>query len=238
MARPQTIKPTLYAISVGPGEPKLMTMQAIERLQQTPVVAWLQNPQGHSRAYAAAQPYIQSHQQQRPYTLSMQASPQSKSTTYDAIATSLKQELDNGKDVAFLVLGDVTLYASFHALALRLQGAYPIVMLPGISAISAGATYLGLSLAQQTDNLHILTPPIEQEQLTTLTSQGNTVVVMKPCGHLSAIRACIEHDPALDAVLIDNITLPTQRVVPLDSYKEDTAPYFSMLLLHRKKGVS
>ena len=237
MARTKALTPTLYAISVGPGEPKLMTMQAIECLQQTPVVAWLQNPDRHSRAYNAAKPYIQPQQEQRPYTIEMRASTQDKNTTYDAIAANLKQDLDSGKSVAFLVLGDVTLYASFHALALRLQH-YPIVMLPGISAVSASAAHLGIALAQKTDNLHILTPPITHEQLNTIVTQQDTAIIMKPARNLSAIKTLVRDYPTVHGVLIDNITLPNQRILPLDSYDEPVAPYFSIILLSPRAPTS
>ena len=48
-------KGTLYGVSVGPGDPELMTLQAVRRLQMCPVIAAPQTKSGQMLALEIAQ---------------------------------------------------------------------------------------------------------------------------------------------------------------------------------------
>ena len=46
---------TFYGVGVGPGDPGLITVKALRLIQNSPVVSYLVNDQGHSQGNAIAQ---------------------------------------------------------------------------------------------------------------------------------------------------------------------------------------
>ena len=73
--------------------------------------------------------------------------------------------LKEGKDVAFLNLGDVTIYASYlYVHRLVLQKGFQAELVNGIPSFCAAAARLGIGLAENSDQMHILSQPGQIEE--------------------------------------------------------------------------
>lgn len=139
---------TFYGVSVGPGDPELMTLQAVRRLENCPVIAAPQTPKGGMLALDIAKGAVDlSGKTILPLRFAMSLDPAVQKAAHIEAARAVKEYLDAGQDVAMLNLGDVSVYATFGYLQeiLEAEGC-KTVMLPGVTSFCAAAARLGQSL--------------------------------------------------------------------------------------------
>ena len=122
----------LYGVSVGPGDPELLTLKAARVLARCAVVAAPQTPAGGMLALDIARQAVDlSAKRILPLRFAMSRDAQTREAAHRAAIQALRAELDAGGDVALLNLGDVTVYSSFG----RIQGdlvaaGYRVEMIP------------------------------------------------------------------------------------------------------------
>ena len=139
---------TFYGVSVGPGDPELMTLQAVRRLESCPVIAAPQTPKGGMLALDIAKGAVElSGKTILPLRFAMSLDPAVQKAAHIEAARAVKEYLDAGQDVAMLNLGDLSVYATFGYLQeiLEAEGC-KTVMLPGVTSFCAVAARLGQSL--------------------------------------------------------------------------------------------
>ena len=112
---------TLYGVGVGPGDPELITQKAVRIIRQCPVIAAPQTGQARQVAFGIASQAVENLDQKTilalPFPMVKDAEVLSK--TRDELAAMLENPLREGKDVAFLTLGDPTIYSTYWYLHQR-----------------------------------------------------------------------------------------------------------------------
>lgn len=128
---------TFYGVSVGPGDPELMTLQAVRRLENCPVIAAPRTPKGGMLALDIAKGAVDlSGKTILPLRFARSLDPAVQKAAHIEAARAVKEYLDAGQDVAMLNLGDVSVYATFGYLQeiLEAEGC-KTVMLPGVTEL-------------------------------------------------------------------------------------------------------
>ena len=142
-----------------------------------------------------------------------------------------RRALDRGDDVICLCEGDPFFYGSFMYLYARLATDYQVVVVPGVTSITACAARAGMPLAARNERLTVLPGPLPAEELRARIEGAESVVIMKVGRHLPKIRAVIEQLGLTgQASYIERASLPDELVCPLAEAPEK-APYFSMIIL-------
>ena len=105
----------LYGVGVGPGDPKLMTYLAVETIQNCPVIAVPADGKEHAISYKIASGIVKNMDQKECLGLS---SPMTKDRkilekNYQKVSEEIIKKLDEGKNVAYLTLGDPTVYSTY-----------------------------------------------------------------------------------------------------------------------------
>ena len=104
---------TFYGVSVGPGDPELMTLQAVRRLENCPVIAAPQTPKGGMLALDIAKGAVDlSGKTILPLRFAMSLDPAVQKAAHIEAARAVKEYLDAGQDVAMLNLGDLSVRAA------------------------------------------------------------------------------------------------------------------------------
>ncbi len=138
---------TLYGVGVGPGDPGLATIRAVEVVRQVPTVAYPVNRKGAgSRAYETVAKYMKDETQRLPLFMPMTRNPARLEIAHADAAAAIIEAATGGRDVAFLSLGDPLFYSTFGYLAERYPGRVEVVS--GVTAASATAAAIGLPLAE------------------------------------------------------------------------------------------
>ncbi len=228
---------TLYGLGIGPGDPDLVTVKARHILQTAPVIAYPAPEGGTSLVRAIADPHIPEGRTEIVISTPMVAESFPAGDVYDRYGEMIAAHLDQGRDVAVLCEGDPFLYGSFMYLFERISGRYPTEVVPGVSSLGAVAAVAGTPLVSRNEVLTILPATLPEAELETRLAATDTAAIMKVGRHLSKVRRVLRRlDLSGRARYVERATMPDQRVVALDDLAEDSAPYFSMILVRHPEG--
>ena len=134
-------KGMFYAVGVGPGDPMWMTREACAVLEACPVIAAPQTASGEMLALSIAQGAAElGGKTILPLSFAMSRDAAVRAEGYARAADAIAPELDAGRDVAMVNLGDVSIYATAYYVLdeLRRRG-YDTRMVPGVASFSAVA---------------------------------------------------------------------------------------------------
>lgn len=219
-------KGTLYGVSVGPGDPELLTLKAVKILSRCGVVAAPQTESGQTLALDIAQGAVDlSAKTLVTLPFLMTRDKAARQENHRTHAETLKTYLDRGEDVAMLNLGDVSVYSTFaYLMDLLTAEGYSVTMLPGVTSFCAVAAALDTGLTTMNHPLHII--PAGGMDLDEALALSGTKVLMKSASQLTAVLdALVEKGLADRTMLVQNCGLPDEVVcrdirgfVPDNSY--------------------
>jgi len=235
---------TLYGISVGPGDPELITVKGLRSLQKAPVVAFpagLQDRLGIAQQTIA--PWLSPNQLQLalnfPYVQDMAVLTQA----WQEASEAVWQYLNQGQDVAFACEGDVSFYSTFTYLAQTLQQLHPealVKLVPGVCSPMAAAAVLGLPLTIRQERLAILPALYNVGELEAVLNWAEVVVLMKVSSVYEQVWQVLQQHGLLEnSWVVERATLNSQ-VIYADLRDRPTLklPYFSLLIVQVKRYKS
>ncbi|MCG8360471.1 MAG: precorrin-2 C(20)-methyltransferase [Kiloniellales bacterium] len=226
---------TLYGLGIGPGDPELITVKALRLLRAAPVIAYPAPEEGDSLARAIVAPHLSGEQEEVAIRMPIVAGPFPLWEVYEAAEESLSGHLEAGRDVAALCEGDPFFYGSFMYLFGRMAEAYRVEVVPGVSSLTACAAVLGAPLAARNDVLSVVPAPLPEDRLRGLLETGEAAAIIKVGRHLPKVRRVLaELGLSAEARYVEHATMANQKVLSLEEVGEDAAPYFSMILVHRR----
>lgn len=227
---------TLYGVGVGPGDPELVTLKALRILQSVPVLAWPAPEEGPSLAREIVAAHLPGTQREIAIRMPLLPARFPADDVYDKAAVEIGDALAAGDDVAVICEGDPFFYGSFMYLFGRLAGEYEIDVVPGVSSLTACAAALGAPLSAKNDVLTVVPGPLDAETMKQRLADADAAAIIKVGRHFDKIRDVIgELGLADNARYIERATMAEQRIVPLAQVGDRDAPYFSMILVHKRK---
>ncbi len=94
-----------------------------------------------------------------------------------------------------------------------------------------------MPLGHYDEPIALVPATVGPQRLAAILSQCDRAVVMKVGRHLAKVKeALAAADMSETAVLVENATLPAQKVRPLSVVLEDQVAYFSLIIAARKRG--
>ena len=157
---------------------------------------------------------------------------------YDHAAREIGAHLDAGRDVACICEGDPFFYGSFTFLFERMAGRYATRVIPGVSSLTACAAAAGAPLATRNDVLAVVPATLGEAELRARLSAVDAAAIIKVGRHFEKVRTVLMSlGLAAGARYIEHATMESERSVPLCEAGGTRAPYFSMVLVHRR-GVA
>ena len=220
-------KGMFYAVGVGPGDPMWMTREACAVLEACPVIAAPQTASGEMLALSIAQGAAElGGKTVLPLSFAMSRDAAVRAEGYARAADAIAPELDAGRDVAMVNLGDVSIYATAYYVLdeLRRRG-YDTRMVPGVASFSAVAAALGRSLTEMELPLHIY--PAGASDLKVLMKSGKAI------GETAA--ALSRHGLAEDSAMVADCGLPTQQVFETMTGLPEKISYFATVIVPDSK---
>lgn len=230
----------LYGVGTGPGDPELLTLKAARILAEADVVAFFAKRGNPSNARAIVADHIrpgvieealdypvttEEHRHGASYRTQI-------SDFYEASAARIAAHLDAGRSVAVLSEGDPLFYGSYMHLHVRLAPHYRAEVVAGITAMSGSWSMAGLPLVQGDDVLTVLPGTLEQNELVRRLGDSQGVVIMKLGRNLPKVRQALAAAGRLEgAVYVERGTMERGFSVSLAEKADDSAPYFSLILV-------
>ncbi len=240
MSGKQSTAGRLYGVGLGPGDPSLMTVRAVEVISEADVIAYHSARHGRSIARSIAAKHIRAdHIEERlvyPVTTETTDHPGgykgAMEEFYAEASARLAAHLDAGRTVAVLAEGDPLFYGSYMHLHKRLAARYDTEVIPGVTSVSAAAARLGTPLAEGEEVLTILPGTLPEEELTARLASTDAAVVMKLGRTFTKVRSALEGSGRLgDARYVERATMAGERLAELADVDAESVPYFSVAVL-------
>ena len=223
-------KGILYGVSVGPGDPELLTCKAVRVIREADVVA-VPNI-GHKRqtAYAICEAYLEGKE------LLDCSTPMAKDRSvvqaaYAKIADDLCALLEAGKSVAYLCLGDIGIYSTYiYVHDIVVARGYDAEIIPGVTSFSACAARLGMALCEGSERL-LLVPVMASDVDDVLDVHANKVF-MKSGKAVHELRDKLAARGQIQgASMVANCGLPDEKVFAHLADIDDSGDYFSVVIV-------
>src|ERR1700744_1782727 len=249
MTSPPNQRGTLWGVGLGPGDPELVTVKAARVIGEADVVAYHSARHGRSIARGIAERYLRPCQIEEhliyPVTTEVTDHPGGYAGAMEdfyADATErIAAHLDAGRNVALLAEGDPLFYSSYMHLHTRLTQRFNVVIVPGVTSVSAASAARGTPLVAGDEVLSVLPGTLPVAELTRRLADADAAVVLKLGRSYHAVREALSASGRLDdAFYVERASTPGQRVLPAAEVDETSVPYFSLAMLpggrrpHRK----
>jgi precorrin-2/cobalt-factor-2 C20-methyltransferase len=228
----------IYGVGVGPGDPGLLTVRAVEVLQGAgAVLAPAPRRGGDSLALSIARPHLPKGCDVHTAHLPMTEDPAVLAAAWDEAAATLLRLAAASSPVVFITLGDAMLYSTWSYVLAAVRRADPAAdarTIPGVTAMSACAAAVGRPLAEGRDPLLIWPdePPADAAGLLRL---APNVVFMKAGRHLADL-ADVAEEAGAEAVAVRRASQAGARVTEdLRAWSEER-DYVTTVLMHRAGG--
>ncbi|MEW6379064.1 MAG: precorrin-2 C(20)-methyltransferase [bacterium] len=233
-------KGILYGIGIGPGDPELITLRGLRILHRTGIIAYPVSRKGE-RSIALStleQAMSLAGKEKIELLFPMSYEPRTPGVSWQEAINRIVAHLDQGKDVAFISIGDVTLYSTFIYLFEIMQEKYPHIevrFVPGISSLSACAAAASLPLGKADERVAVLPATADRERVRTALEDFDAVVLLKVSRVFDQVYDMLkEMDLLTRATLFQRISTDQERIIhdlsPLVGSKVD---YMSLLIVRR-----
>ncbi len=230
----------VYAVGVGPGDPELLTRKAERILREVPVIcAPSATPDDSSYALSIVEDLIdRSRQEVIVQVFPMRKNQEGLETFWEKAAGETAGLVRDGKDVAFITIGDPFLYSTFLYIYRILREKYPDVTVeavPGITSINAAAIAAGVPLAAASERLAVIPAAFEEKEVRHALLEFDTVVLMKVNRVFDRVYALLQ-ELGLDkkAAFIRRVGSAEQEVVfDLESLLGKKLDYLSLLIIKK-----
>lgn len=228
---------TLYGISVGPGDPELLTLKGLRMLQQVPVVAF---PKGVGDrpgiAHTIVQQWLKPSQTQLPLHFPYVQDNTELEMAWQQATALVWEYLQQGNDVGFICEGDISFYSTFTYLAQTLQHQYPqtrIQTIPGICSPMASAAALGIPLTVRSQRLTILPALYSMAELEAAIQSSDVIVLMKMSSVYDQIWTVLQRYNLLNnSHVVEWATHPQQTIYKdLSDRPHLKLSYFSIMII-------
>lgn len=219
----------LYGVGVGPGDPELVTRKAARILGEADVIAVPDKGAGEKTALAIVEDLVEG----KPLLYCPAPMVRERSVleeSYERNAGAVCALLEEGKTVAFITLGDPTVYSTYIYVHKRvLARGYEAELIPGVPSFCAVAARLGTSLCEGGERLLIV--PASHDAADCLELDANKVF-MKAGKSIGELRELLRERGMLSrASMVANCGMEGERVYPRFEDMEDGSGYFSVVLV-------
>ena len=224
---------TLYGVGIGPGDPELMTVKAVRVIGECAVIAVPKSGDGERVALSIARQTVPDLMDKRIVELDMPMTRDDKTLRrlHARAADTLAGILEVGESVAFLTLGDPTVYSTYiYIHRLIKERGYGAVIIPGVPSFCAVSARLGDCLVETSQALHVI--PGSYGGLDGQLALPGTKVLMK-CGRsFPSVRQRLgELGLTGSAKMIENCGFESERVFKSIDEADESAGYFSVIVV-------
>ena len=230
---------SLTVVGVGPGDPSLLTLSAINAIKKSNVIFFpISNYGNKSQAAEIVKEYIK-FKKKVPILFPMARKGFNPDQIWEHTAKQIIELIKKGKSVGLLCLGDISLFASSQYIVKQIKKIDPEILIenvPGISSLSAAAALSGFNLVKKGESLSILECPNNQTQLSNLIkderNKQKVLVILKVGDRWIWVKKVLEKENIIHkSLLAINVGLENQYIDNAAKKNMEKLPYFSLLFL-------
>lgn len=221
-------KGKIYGIGVGPGDPELMTLKAVRLIRECDIIAVPHKDKSRCFALRIAtgavpelvkKPLLE-------VDMPMTINENTRERAYEAGTEKLREQLDAGKTVVFLTLGDPTVFSTYCYLHERLTRlGYDTEIVPGVTSFCASAATLNIPLCENRQEVHII--PGTYNPVDALDYPGVKVFMKNNIPETLAVA----RRRGLSVQMVENCGTMDQRIYRSVEEIPENAGYYSVIIV-------
>ncbi len=222
----------LFGIGLGPGDPDLITLKAVKVLHLADVIYVPKSKEQASTALHIVQEHLPSHVEIVSIEFPMAREVNIRLEARKQNAQQIEKELENGKNVVFLTLGDPMLYSTYSYVLEYLSSTFEVETIPGIYSFSAISSLLNRPLTKGNDKLAVVCSFDENTQQ--MWEACETLVFMKVSAYYDALFQFLTNQQPYNFCMITDAGKPSQKVYENIDVLQEKVPYFSTAILQKQ----
>lgn len=226
-------KGKLYGVGVGPGDVELLTLKAAKVLKTVPVICSPKSSkEKNSIALSIVEPIIDEREDRKRVMLVEPIFPmieddETLEKVWDSASELIAHYLDSGRDVAFVTLGDPSIFSTFSYVQKRLKDRYEIEVIPGITSFTACASACEIPIVEKNQILTVV-PKID-DRLDEIMNCSDSIVLMKASRNTKELESLIESKNREKIIRsVENCTREDEKVI--EGFSEDK-PYLTTTII-------
>ncbi len=232
------MKGKLYGIGVGPGNPDLMTLRAKELLEKAQVIAYPVKKLGEEGVALniISQRVDVKGKEVVELLFSMNPDDEVRKKCRAEAMEKICGLLDQGKDIAMVTLGDVSVYSTYMYIDRDIQKrGYETEVVPGIPSFCHGAALARLPLMIGEESVAVVSLAKRNNgNAEKVLDAVDNLVIMKAFASIPAIVEMLNkrNIPLENATVMSNIGMEDEYLGPLDPNRD--YGYFTTVLIKKK----
>lgn len=226
----------LYGVGVGPGDPELLTLKAVRIIQEVEVIALPKTDEQTIAALEIVKKVIDiTAKEMIELYLPMTKDENVLHKSHDKAASQLVPILRQGKNIAFLTLGDPSIYSTYIYLHERvLQSGFEAQLIAGVPSFCAVAAKLNEPLCQGAEPLHLV--PASYRGTDDYLQWKGTKILMKSGQALEKVVDALRKKGLLESSsMVERCGMEGERVFPDLSKVNTGTSYFSTIVVKDKE---
>ena len=229
-------KGKFYGIGVGVGDPENITVKATKKLHEVDVIVLPEAKSGEgSTAFNIVREYLKPGVEQMFLEFPMIKDVEARKVFRKNNADKVSAELEKGKNVAFLTIGDPMTYSTYTYVLEHIADDVEVETIAGITSFNSIAARLNVPLMIGDEDLKVVSVNRKTDIYKEIENNDN-LVLMKISRNFEKIKkAIIETGNKENAVIVSDCGKDNE-VVYWDIESVEEVPYFSTMIL-KKKGV-
>lgn len=229
-------KGKFYGIGVGVGDPENITVKATKKLHEVDVIVLPEAKSGEgSTAFNIVIEYLKPGVEQMFLEFPMIKDVEARKVFRKNNADKISEELEKGKKVAFLTIGDPMTYSTYTYVLEHIADDVEVETIAGITSFNSIAARLNVPLMIGDEDLKVVSVNRKTDIYKEIENNDN-LVLMKISRNFEKIKKAIIETGNKENTVIVSDCGKDNEVVYWDIESVEEVPYFSTMIL-KKKGV-
>ncbi|MBF0229907.1 MAG: precorrin-2 C(20)-methyltransferase [Desulfamplus sp.] len=226
----------LYGVGVGPGDPELLTLKAVRIINEADVVFTAASAKrDYSLALEIARPHLSENVLIKFLSFTMTQDKEATETAWEKNAEEIASVLRDGKNAAFLTLGDPMTYSTFGYILKNIRKVMPnatVETVPGITSFHAAAARLNRTLVEAEESLLITSGAYGGEQLLNVGQNVENIVMLKAYKNIKQNNEALKKAGFFkNSVAISKCGREGEEIIEnLDELETRTPDYWTLVL--------
>lgn len=226
----------LYAIGVGTGDNSILTLKAVETLQKIDILYCPTSKNDNtSIAYTIAKKYIRDDVQIKNRHFPMIRDKQKLEVAFNEIADEIKKDVQLGKEVGFVTIGDAMIYSTFIYILRKLKDEIDIITISGIPSFVDVASKTNFPIAFD-DNAFVVVPATTSiQKLEEYIISFDSIVIMKAYKNYNDIISLIKkYNLQENTIVVSNASLENEIILQGEEiFDKKNEEYLTTILINK-----